>query len=140
MAHDAKTRAKARALYEAGQSTADIAQKFHLGLRTVKGWCKSGGWEKGKAEPKLHQAQTDAAIKAAADAGLTEAKVAAKVVSLMEAEKTVFWQGSRVADVQDNGTQLGAASLGADILRMKGSRLDLTTGGRSLLDEVIDEA
>jgi transposase len=143
VAKDAKTKAKAKALHGQGKSERDIAGLTGATRPTVKKWIdewEATGFPKGYLQPKLDQAQTDAALKAAHDAGLTEAKVAAKVVALMDAQKTVYWQGSRIEETEDNGTQLGAASLGADILRMKGSKLDITSGGRSLLDEVLDEA
>jgi transposase len=143
VAKDGPAKAKGKRLHGQGKSERDIAGLCKVTRATAKRWIDE--WEthdfpKGFLQPKLDQAQTDAAIAAAHAAGLTEAKVAEKVAALMEAQKTVFWQGEEVTNVEDNGTQLGAASLGADILRMKGSRLDITTGGRSLLDEVLDEA
>lgn len=142
-AADQATRAKAKRLHGEGKGGREIAAKTGKDVKTIQKWIK--GWiedgnPKGFLGSRLDQAQTDAALAAATAAGLTEAKVAEKVVALMEAKKTVFWQGGFVADVEDNGTQLGATSLGADILRMKGSKLDITTNGRSLLDEVLDEA
>lgn len=41
--------------------------------------------------------------------------------------------------VPDRATQIAAAKMGIDVLGLKKSTVDLTTGGRSLLDEVLDE-
>lgn len=134
MAKDAKTRAKAQALYEAGQSTADIAQKLHLGLRTVKGWCKSEGWQKGKSAPKLHQAQEDAALRAAEKAGLSLEGLFQGVATLLNAKDR---KGKTNLDALDKGlTHARHTYPGFKVV----DKIDATSGGRSLLDEVIDEA
>lgn len=139
MAKDGKTRAKARALYEAGESTSQIAPKVNASIRSIKEWCKKEKWVKGSSAPKLHQKAEEALEKEAERYGVTKAKVLAKVAELMDAQKTEFYMGKPVATVEDNGTQTSATSLAADILGMKRGNLDITSGGRSLLDEVLDE-
>lgn len=119
MAKDAKTRAKARALYEAGESFAQIAPKVKASVRILKDWCKNEGWVKGESAPKLHQ-KAEKALEAEAERhGVTKGRVFEKVAELMEAKKTEFYKGVPVCDVTDNGTRLGATSLAADLLGMK---------------------
>lgn len=121
---DAKTRAQARALYEAGQSLRFIANELDANFQTVQNWSKKDGWIKGKAQSKLEQREADAMERGAERAGLTKAKVAAKVIALMDAKKTVFHQGIPMAETTDNGTQVAATSLAADILGMKKVQVD----------------
>lgn len=133
MAKDAKTRAKARALYEAGNSTADIAKKLHLGLRTVKGWCKSGGWEKGKKEPDLHQRYEEASLEAARAAGLS-------LRSLFDGVNTLLTAKGRGGKPNLNAINNGLEHAKDTYPGFKvPTKVDLTSGGRSILDEVIDE-
>lgn len=86
MAKDAKTRAKARALYEAGQSFAQIAPKVKAGIRSLKSWCKSEGWTKGESAPKLHQIEQFAIEREAEVQGITKAKVLAKIAEHIDAK------------------------------------------------------
>ena len=131
---------RAKALHEQGKSFSQIHDALGIPLRTLKYRAKNEKWEKGKLAPRLHQKEQQALESEAARHGVTKGKVFEKVAELMGAKKTEFYKGSLVCDVEDNGTQLGATSLAADLLSMKRNNLDLTTGGRSLLDEVIDEA
>lgn len=135
MAKDAKTKARAKALYEAGQSFREVAQAVGTSFTSVKLWAKKEAWTKGKAAPKIAQREEMALEREAERLGLTKARVAAKVVSLLDAKKTVFWQGEEVTDVEDNGTQLGAASLAADILGMKKVEVALSPVS-SILDRI----
>lgn len=124
MAKDAKTRGRARVLYEAGHSLRDIAAELNTAFTSVKNWAKKEGWVKGKAAPKLAQREEQALERQAERNGLTKAKVSAKVLALMEARKTVFHQGVPMAETTDNGTQVAATSLAADILGMKKLQVD----------------
>lgn len=119
MAKDAKTRARARALYEAGHSLNDIAAELDLDRKSVLAWSKKEGWIKGRKGPELDR-KAELALEAEAERhGVTKGKVFAKVAQLMEAKKTEFYQGQAVATVTDNGTQTSATSLAADLLGMK---------------------
>ena len=131
MAKDAKTKAKAKALYEAGQSFREVAQAVGTSFTSVKLWAKKEAWTKGKAAPKIAQREEMALEREAERLGLTKARVAAKIVSLMEARKTVFHQGIPMAETEDNGTQLGATGLAADILGMKKAEVDAGEGFRA---------
>ena len=75
MAKDAKTRAKARALYESGKSFAQIADVLPAGVRTLKGWCKSEGWIKGESAPELHRIEQEKLEAEAEKAGIDRAKI-----------------------------------------------------------------
>ena len=120
MAKDAKTRAKARAMYEdLGRSSRDIAEVLGLNHQTVLLWSKNGQWVKGINRAKIEQIAHEAKVKEAQRRGLTEAVVTEKIVELMHAQKTVFHQGDAIATVKDHTTQLGATNLGAEVLKMK---------------------
>lgn len=86
MAKDAKTKAKARALYEAGQSFREVAQAVGTSFTSVKLWAKKDGWEKGKAAPKIAQKEEEALEREAEHRGLTKARVAAKIAQRLEAK------------------------------------------------------
>lgn len=124
MARDAKTRGKAKALYEKGESLRDIAGELHIAFTSVKNWAKKEQWVKGKAAPKLAQREEAALEREAERHGVTKGKVFAKVAELMEAEKTEFYKGMPVASVTDNSARLGATNLAADILGMKKIQVD----------------
>jgi Putative ATPase subunit of terminase (gpP-like) len=86
VAKDAKTRARARALYEAGQSLNQIASELDLDRKSVMGWSKKGSWIKGKAGPKLDR-KAEVALEAEAERhGITKAKVFAKIAELIDAK------------------------------------------------------
>jgi hypothetical protein len=163
VAKDAKTRAKAQAAYEKGESLRAIAADLNVAFTSVKNWAKTGGWEKGKAAPKLAQKEAESLEKEAERFGLTKAKVFQKVAELIDAKSLAVittqgavslapmlpdakteggkgdFMGIQYDVVPDRKTQMEAAKLAADVLKMKGASLDITTGGRSLLDEVLDE-
>jgi len=165
MAKDAKTRAKARALYEAGHSLNDIAKELDLDRKSVLAWSKKEGWIKGRKGPELDRKAEEALEAEAARHGVTKGKVLAKVAELIDAKSlaVITTQGAvslapmlpdaKVSEkgkgdfmgiqydvVPDRKTQMEAAKLAADVLGMKRSHLDITSNGRSLLDEVLDEA
>lgn len=164
MAKDAKTRAKAKTAYEAGDSLRTIAADLNIAFTSVKNWAKTEGWIKGKAASKLAQKE-EAALEAEAERhGITKGKVFAKIAELIDAKSVAvittqgavslcpMLPGAKVTDgkagfqgiqydvVPDRKTQGEMTKLAADVLKMKGAHLDLTTNGRSLLDEVLDEA
>ena len=164
MAKDAKTRAKAQAAYEKGESLRTIAADLNVAFTSVKNWAKTEGWEKGKSAPKLAQKEAESLEKEAERFGLTKAKVFRKVAELIDAKSLAVittqgavslapmlpdaqvkggkgdFMGIQYDVVPDRKTQMEATKLAADVLKMKGASLDITTGGRSLLDEVLDEA
>jgi hypothetical protein len=144
VAKDAKTRAKARVLYEAGQSFAQIAPKVKASVRVLKDWCKNEGWIKGESAPKLHQKAADALEAEAERHGVTKARILAKVGELLDAKSiaAVTTQGAislcplpatskaklggkeAVAGIDgdvvpDRATQIAAAKMGIDVLGMK---------------------
>jgi hypothetical protein len=163
VAKDAKTRAKARALFEAGQSLRDVSKAVHIALGTVQKWAKTDAWEKGKSETKLARKAEESLEREAERFGLTKSKVFAKVAELIDAKSLAVittqgavslapmlpdakteggkgdFMGIQYDVVPDRKTQMEAAKLAADVLKMKGASLDITSGGRSLLDEVLDE-
>lgn len=156
-------KAKAKALYEAGQSLRDIAAELDTSFQTVQNWSKKGGWIKGKSRTKLEQREETALEAEAERHGVTKGKVFEKVAELMCANSLAVittqgavslapmlpdakvtkgkgdFMGIQYDVVPDRKTQMEAAKLAADVLGMKRAHLDLTTGGRSLLDEVLDE-
>lgn len=163
MAKDAKTRAKARTAYEKGDSLRTIAADLNIAFTSVKNWAKTEGWIKGKSASKLAQKE-EAALEAEAERhGITKGKVLAKVAELIDAKSLAVittqgavslapmlptakvtqgkgdFMGIQYDVVPDRKTQMEAAKLAADVLGMKKAGLDITTGGRSLLDEVLDE-
>jgi hypothetical protein len=163
VAKDAKTRAKARAKYEAGHSLNDIAAELDLDRKSVLAWSKKEGWIKGKKGPELDRKAEVSLEREAERFGLTKSKVFAKVAELIDAKSLAVittqgavslapmlpdaktfggkgdFMGIQYDVVPDRKTQMEAAKLAADVLKMKGASLDITTGGRSLLDEVLDE-
>lgn len=161
MAKDAKTRAKAKAAYEAGESLRAISSDLGVNFQTVQHWSKKEGWVKGKSQSKLEQRES-AALEAEAERhGITKARVLAKLGELIDAQSVAVITtqgavslcpmpaGSKVtrgkADfmgiqydvVPDRKSQIEVTKIAADVLGMK--KLDITSGGRSLLDEVLDE-
>jgi hypothetical protein len=89
MAKDAKIHAKARALYEAGESFEKIAPKVGASVRSLKSWCKKEGWIKGEAAPKLHEKEAKALEQERERLGLSKARVQAKIASRFEAKMAV---------------------------------------------------
>lgn len=136
MAKDAKTRAKARALYEAGRSLREVSRAVQVSLPTVQKWATQDAWEKGKSETKLARKAEEALEKEAERHGVTKGKVFAKVAELMDAKKTEFYQGEPVATVTDNGTQTAATSLAADLLGMKKVQVEAGDDLRSLFQSM----
>ena len=122
MAKDAPTKAIGKLLHGQGKSSRFIAKECKVTAATAAAWATewtSKGFPKGFTEAKLVQAGEKALVKERERQGLTKARVEAKVLKLMDAKKTVFFEGSEVGKIPDNGTQLGATSLAADILHMK---------------------
>jgi hypothetical protein len=74
MAKDAKTRARAKALYEAGKSFSQIADELPVSDRAAKEWCRREGWVKGKSSQELHQTEREALHREAEKAGIDKAK------------------------------------------------------------------
>jgi NCAIR mutase (PurE)-related protein len=76
-------------------------------------------------------------------AGLTDEFIAKKVKSLANAKTTKFFaHEGRVVDektVDDNGTQLAATSLAADIKGHKQKKVDLTSNGNSIKALLIED-
>jgi hypothetical protein len=165
VAKDAKTRAKARALYEAGESFRDVAQAVGTSFTSVKLWAKKDGWEKGKTAPKLAQKEEDALEAEAERHGIDRAKVLAKVAELIDAQSVavITTQGAvslcpmgpkaKVTDkgksnfmgidydvVPDRKTQLAAAQLAADVLGMKKVEVDPGEGFRSFFQALKGDA
>ncbi len=66
-----------------------------------------------------------------------------KIADLMEAKKVQFFADKGVViskrTVTDNTTQLGAARLAAEILKMKTDKLELSTPGKDELQVTIVE-
>ncbi len=156
MAKDAKTRAKARVLYEAGQSLRDIAAKLDLNHKTVLSWSKTDQWQKGKKGPELEQVAEKAMEAEAARHGVTRARILSKVGELLDAKSiaAVTTQGAislcplphdtdaemgekaEVAGIEadvvpDRATQIAAAKMGIDILGMKKVDMDPGEGFRA---------
>jgi predicted transcriptional regulator len=75
MAKDAKTRAKARALYEAGHSFSQIADELPVSDRAMKEWCRKEGWKKGISSQELHQKEREKLVKEAEAAGVDRARI-----------------------------------------------------------------
>jgi hypothetical protein len=143
MAKDAKTRARARVLYEAGQSLREVAQAVGTSFTSVKLWAKKEAWTKGKSAPKIAQRE-EAALEAEAERhGITKGKVFAKVAELIDAKSLAVittqgavslapmlpdakvtkgkgdFMGIQYDVVPDRKTQMEAAKLAADVLGMK---------------------
>lgn len=122
MAKDANTKALGKILHGQGKSTRVIANECNVTQKTAMAWAKEwteAGFPKGFAEAKVAQAAEKAMQKEREKQGLTRARVEAKVAALMDAKKNIYFKGDFVAEEEDNGTQLGATSLAADILGMK---------------------
>jgi hypothetical protein len=144
VAKDAKTRAKARVLYEAGQSLRSICKETGIARNTLAGWISSEGWVARKIEPKLIQREEAALEKEAERHGVTKARILAKVGELLDAKSiaAVTTQGAislcplpanskaklggkeAVAGIDgdvvpDRATQIAAAKMGIDVLGMK---------------------
>jgi hypothetical protein len=161
MAKDAKTRAKARALYEAGHSLNDIAKELDLDRKSVLAWSKKEGWIKGKKGPELDRKAEEALEKEAERHGVTRARILAKVGELLDAKSiaAVTTQGAislcplphtseaqlggkeDVAGIQgdvvpDRATQIAAAKMGIDVLGMKKVQVEAGDDLRSLFQSM----
>jgi hypothetical protein len=144
VAKDAKTIAKAKALYEAGESLRDVAQAVGSSFTAVKMWAKKGAWVKGKSAPKLAQKEEEALEKEAARHGVDKARILAKIDELLDAKSiaatttqgaislcpvppelnaqygdTAEVAGITAPVVPDRATQIAAAKMGIDVLGMK---------------------
>jgi len=163
VARDARIKAKAKALYEAGESARSISKSLQVARNTLAEWISSGAWEARKTEPKLIRKEQEALEAEAERHGITKAKVLTKLSELIDAQSVAvittqgavslcpMLPGAKVSKdgkadfmgiqydvVPDRKSQIEVTKLAADVLGMK--KLDITSGGRSLLDEVLDEA
>lgn len=144
MAKDAKTKARARVLHEAGQSLREVAQAVGVSFTAVKLWAKNEGWVKGKSAPKIAQKE-EAALEAEAERhGVTKGRILAKVAELLDAKsiaatttqgaislcpvppslKAKYGDTAEVAGISapvvpDRATQIAAAKMGIDVLGLK---------------------
>lgn len=110
---------EARALYRAGKSLEYIKSKTGVSKTTLIAWNRKFDWgEKGADRPNLEQKEAQALEREAERNGLTKAKVLLKVNALLDAISMVK-VGDEMVKAPDNRTQLGAASLAADVLGMK---------------------
>lgn len=66
-------------------------------------------------------------------AGLDDARLASELARKLEAKKTEFYQGEAVAEVEDNGTQMRAVELLADLLGKRSSDVTVKTETASFL-------
>lgn len=161
MAKDAKTRAKARVLYEAGQSLREVAQAVGTSFTSVKLWAKKEAWQKGKAAPKIAQKE-EAALEAEAERhGITKGKVFAKIAELIDAKSVAVittqgavslcpmlpgakvgadgkagFMGIQYDVVPDRKTQGEMTKLAADVLGMKKVEVDAGEGFRSFFQSL----
>ena len=143
MAITPKVHAKARALYEAGLSHAQIVDKLPVSLRTIKEWCRKEKWIKEDIAPDLHQKERLALENEAERQGITKAKVLSKISELIDAQSVAvittqgavslcpmlpttetesgkaYFQNVQYDVVPDRRTQMEAAKLAADVLGMK---------------------
>lgn len=184
MAKDAKTRARARALYEAGYSFSQIADQVPASVRILKDWCKKEGWIKGESAPELHRKEQAKLEKEAEEAGIDRARIlkelalvgfsdmadyvdvhdhsgatrvrgwgemnqarpgASRVVKKIREKRTIRQTNDQSGDILVDQTfefelhdKLGALSEMGNILGIK--KAPAENGGRSLLDELLDEA
>lgn len=90
MAKAGTVKAKARTLFEAGESLRDIAAKVGKHYQTVMAWSKKEGWKAGILRPVLDQKERDSAIAACERAGLTRGLVAETAVKLMKAKDVLM--------------------------------------------------
>jgi hypothetical protein len=127
MAHDARKRSEAKALYESGKSIAFIMGKLNVAKGSLLDWSKKGKWIKSKSEPKLHQIEEKAIQTAAERAGLTQEKFFKGVRELLEAEDVVV-PGSRgtvstIAKPDGSAVELGDD--GAKRIGFMGAKLNV---------------
>lgn len=105
-----------------GKPSREIAAVCKVNPKTVQKWVaqwEAEGFPKGFLGAKLDQKEVDTVLAQRERMGLTRAKVDQRIVDLMHAKKTVFWQGVRVADVEDNGTAATMTNLATEVLGMK---------------------
>jgi hypothetical protein len=162
VAKNGPAKAKGKELHGKGKSERDIAGLCKVTRATAKRWIdewEASGFPKGFLQPKLDQAREQAAIQAAEAQGLSQAFLFGKVRQLLDATKPVLVKPSK-AD-QERSKAEGDESGGAFVQEVPdfqaidaglthaertvpgfkvADKLDLTSGGRSILDEVIDEA
>ncbi len=122
---------QAKALYHAGKSLTQIRAKTGVSKMTLLAWKAKYNWgEKGQALPELERKEAAKLESEAEKAGLKKAVVAAKILSLMSAEKHIVFNGE-LKKVSDNGAQVSATSLAADVLGMKKIQVDPSDEFRS---------
>jgi hypothetical protein len=167
MAKSEEVRARGKALHGVGEGSRGIAKACSVDVKTAQAWVRDWeeeGYPKGYLKPHLDQKERESLEEEAKRNGVTRGRLLAKVGELLDAKSiaAVTTQGSislcplptdskanegekaavagiEAAVVPDRATQIAAAKMGIDVLGLKKSTLDLTTGGRSLLDEVLDE-
>lgn len=126
---------------------------------------ENGPWKKGRIAGKLQETKLQALTAEAERHGIDEGRVFSKIAELIDAKSVAVittqgavslcpmlpgaevtpegkadFMGIQYDVVPDRKTQGEMTKLAADVLGMKRSHLDITTNGRSLLDEVLDEA
>lgn len=135
MAKNGPAKAKGKRLHGEGKSERDISGLCKVTRATAKRWIdewEATGFPKGYLQPKLDQAAEKAALDAAEAAGLSKAKLYGKVATLLDAQNE---DGSDNLDAIDKGlTHAERTVPGFKVA----DKVDIT-GGRSLLDEVLDE-
>lgn len=160
MAKDARTRAKARAQYEAGHSLNDIAKELDLDRKSVLAWSKKEGWIKGRKGPELDRKAEEALEAEAERHGVTKARILAKVGQLLDAESVAVittqgavslaplqpdakttkgkadFMGIAYDVVPDRSTQIAAAKMGIDVLGMKKVTIDPSEDFRNLWNDL----
>jgi len=159
MAKAPAVKAKAKALFEGGGSLREVAAKVGKHYQTILAWSKKEGWVQGKTRPILDQKEEEATLEAARELGLTKGYFLGKVKTLCEATKPVLVKASKEdeAEAKEEGDESGGAFV-QEVPDYKAisdglthaeriipglkvpDKVDLTTNGRSLLDEVLDEA
>lgn len=90
MAKDAKTKAKARVMYEAGKSSRVIAKALDISdHHTVLDWAEKGEWVKGGSTTKIAQKEEEGVLEAARRAGLSMETYFRGVRELTEAANVI---------------------------------------------------
>lgn len=150
MAKSAKVKAKAKVMWESRIASRKIAETVGVSdHHTILDWAEEGGWVKGAITPKLAQKEEEATLEVARELGLNKAYFLSKVKLLCEATIPVLAKGdedeegdeAKVKEVPDYKAISNGLAHAKDIIPgLKVSeKIDITSGGRSLLDEVLDE-
>lgn len=86
MAYNESVRAKARAMYEAGNSMRDIENELRIDLNTILDWSHKEAWVKGKSQAEIRQAEHNIVVEAAAKHGLTKERILEELAILALAD------------------------------------------------------